>query len=75
MELYQFITLIGLLAAGFAWMITWLRSIDGRINELDKRITAVEARMNHIEIKVSVIETMLNFGQSLHSRIKERTDP
>lgn len=75
MEIYQFITLIGILAGGFAWMITWLRSIDGRINELDKRLTSVETRMNHIEIKTSVIETILNFRENLTHKWKDRTDP
>jgi hypothetical protein len=74
MELYQFLTLVALLAGGFAWMVTWLRSIDGRINEMDKRIVAVELRMNHLEIKVSVIETILNFRDSFQSKYKERAE-
>jgi hypothetical protein len=39
---FQFWTLIGLMAGGFGWMITWLRSIDKKINEIDRRLTIVE---------------------------------
>lgn len=42
MENYQFWTLVGLLAGGFAWMVTWLRSIDHRLNDLETRITVIE---------------------------------
>jgi hypothetical protein len=42
METYQFFTLIGMLAAGFAWVIYWLKSIDKHVNDLDKRITVIE---------------------------------
>lgn len=42
METYQFFTLIGMLAGGFAWMIFWLKSIDKHLNELDKRVTIIE---------------------------------
>jgi len=42
MENYQFWTLIGLLGGGFSWMIGWLRSIDKKINEVDRRLTVVE---------------------------------
>jgi hypothetical protein len=45
MEMYQFFTLVGMLAAGFGWVIH-------QINGLDKRLTSLETR-------VSVIETIL----------------
>lgn len=45
MENYQFYTLIGMLAAGFGWLIH-------QINGLDKRITAIEVRL-------SIVETIL----------------
>ncbi|HEX4839562.1 MAG TPA: hypothetical protein VFU89_03870 [Rhabdochlamydiaceae bacterium] len=62
METYQFWTLIGLIAAGFAWMISWLKSIDRSMNDIDKRVT--------------VIETILSMmGASIKLPHKERTDP
>ena len=42
MEIYQFWCLVGLIAGGFAWMITWLRSIGHRLNDLETRTTVVE---------------------------------
>ena len=39
---YQFWTLAALIAGGFGWMITWLRSIDKSMVDIDKRITVVE---------------------------------
>lgn len=42
MQDYQFWTLVALIAAGFGWMITWLRSIDKSMVDIDKRITVVE---------------------------------
>ena len=45
MDNYQFFTLVGMMAAGFSWVIH-------QINGLDKRL-------NSIEIRVSIIETIL----------------
>lgn len=42
MENYQFWTLIGLLAAGFGFMIVWLRSIDKSVADIDKRVSIIE---------------------------------
>ena len=42
MENYQFWTLVGMMAAGFGWVISWLRSIDRSITDIDKRLTVVE---------------------------------
>lgn len=42
MDMTQFFTLIGMLAGGFGWIIFWLRSIDGHLNDLDKRVTIIE---------------------------------
>lgn len=42
MENYQFWTLIALLSGGFAWMVTWLRSIDHRLEDLETRVTVIE---------------------------------
>lgn len=42
MDNYQFWSLFGLIAAGFAWMVTWLRSIDHRLNDLETRVTVIE---------------------------------
>lgn len=59
---YQFWSLVALLAGGFAWMVTWLRSIDHRLNDLETRVT--------------VIETILSMmGAPLKLPMKERKDP
>lgn len=42
MQQYEFLTLMGMLAAGFGWIIYWLRSIDKHLLELDKRVTIIE---------------------------------
>lgn len=62
METYQFWTLVGMLAGGFAWMITWLKSIDHRLNDLEKRVTVIET-----------ILSMMGAPSSL--RKKNQTDP
>jgi hypothetical protein len=67
-ENYQFWVLVGLIAGGFAWMLTWLRSIDGRLNQLETRVTVVEARMGFIERLLEMV------GASSNIR-KEKTDP
>ena len=62
MDNFQFLTLVGMLAGGFAWMIMWLRSIDHRLNDLDTRVT--------------VIETILSMmGAPIKLSNKTRTDP
>lgn len=42
MENYQFWTLIGLIGGGFGWVITWLKSIDHRIHDLETRVSIIE---------------------------------
>lgn len=62
MEIYQFWCLVGLIAGGFAWMITWLRSIDHRLNDLETRMT--------------VVETILSMmGAPIKLSNKHKTDP
>ena len=60
---YHFWTLVAMLASGFVWMVTWLRSIDHRLNDLNTRVT--------------VIDTILAMMGALIKGItkKERTDP
>lgn len=53
MEIYQFWCLVGLIAGGFAWMITWLRSIDHRLNDLETRMTVVETILSMMGAHVS----------------------
>lgn len=65
---YQFWTLVAMLAGGFSWMVTWLRSIDHRLNDLETRVTVLETRMGFIE---RILEMM-----GLPFKIqKEKTDP
>ena len=62
MEMYQFWSLIGLISGGFAWIITWLRSIDHRLNDLETRMT--------------VVETILSMmGAPIRLNQKPKTDP
>ena len=42
MEMYQFLVLVGMIAGGFAWMLTWLHSIYHRLNDMETRLTVVE---------------------------------
>lgn len=42
MDDMQFWTLAAMIAGGFAWMVTWLRSIDHRLNDLETRVTVIE---------------------------------
>ena len=59
---YQFWTLVAMIAGGFAWMVTWLRSIDHRLNDLENRVT--------------VIETILAMmGAPIKGITKPKTDP
>lgn len=39
---YQFWVLVAMIAGGFGWMVTWLRSIDHRLNDLETRVTVIE---------------------------------
>lgn len=76
MDWIQAITIIASilipLFGGFAWIVSWLRSIDHRLNDLETRVTVVETRMGFIERLLEMIGTPLKtFG---HSN-KERTDP
>ena len=66
MENYQFLTLVGMLAGGFAWMIAWLRSIDHRLNDLETRVSVLEARMGFIERLLEMFGAPIN---------KPRSDP
>lgn len=68
MEKYQFWTLVTMMAAGFGWMITWLRSIDKSVNDIDKRVTVLETRMGFIE-------RLLEMAANSKSHFKEKTDP
>lgn len=58
MEDYQFWTLVGLMTGGFGWMVTWLRSIDHRLNDLETRVTVIETilAMMGAPLKVKRIE-------------------
>lgn len=61
-QIYQFWVLVAMIAGGFAWVVTWLRSIDHRLNDLETRVT--------------VIETILSMmGAPLKITQKNRTDP
>jgi hypothetical protein len=42
MENIQFWALIGMMGAGFGWMIIQMRGLDARLNNLETRITVVE---------------------------------
>ena len=42
MENYQYWTLMGMLAAGFGWMIHQIRDIDKRLASVETRLTVVE---------------------------------
>lgn len=61
MDNMQFWTLVALISGGFAWMITWLRSIDHRLNDLETRVT--------------VIETILAMMGAPIKNITRKTDP
>lgn len=62
MDNYQFWVLVGMIAGGFGWMTTWLRSIDHRLNDLETRVT--------------VIETILSMlGAPIKGIFKNKTDP
>ena len=53
---------------GFAWMVTWLRSIDQRLNFLETRMAVVETRMGFVE---RLIEMM---GYPIKPTAKERAE-
>jgi len=42
MEQYQFWSLVGLLAAGFGWIIHQIKDIDKRMVNLEVRMTVIE---------------------------------
>jgi hypothetical protein len=63
MENYQFFTLIAMLAAGFSWMIMWLRSIDHRLNDLETRVTVIETILAMMGAPIRSVQN------------KERTNP
>ena len=76
MEIYQFltfigmfVTLLGLIAGGFAWMLVWLKAIDKSVHELDKRVTILETRVGFIERLLEM------FARNGRLEFKERTDP
>ena len=68
MQDYQFWSLVAMIASGFAWMISWLRSIDKRLNGLETRVSVVEARMGFIERLLEMIGVPVKNS-------RERTDP
>jgi len=49
-------------------MITWLRSIDQRLNKLETRVTVLETRMGFVERLLEMIGLP-------YKPPKERTDP
>ncbi len=51
-EMYQFFTVIGMLAAGFGWLIHQMNGLDDRIRHLETRVNAIETRL-------SILETIL----------------
>jgi hypothetical protein len=69
MEIYQFLTLVGMLAGGFGWMLIWLKAIDKSVHELDKRVTILETRVGFIERLLEM------FARNGKLEFKERTDP
>jgi hypothetical protein len=69
MQDYQFFSLVGMIAGGFWWMISWLRSIDTRLNGLENRVSVLETRMGFIE---RLLEMM---GMPTKISYKDRTDP
>lgn len=54
---------------GFAWMVSWLRSIDHRLNDLETRVTVLETRMGFIERLIELI------GIPIKSINQAKTDP
>lgn len=53
MENYQFWALIGMLTAGFGWIVV----------RFDKKFDHVEKRLNDIDKRITIVETILNmFG-------------
>lgn len=56
MEMYQFFTLVGMLAAGFGWVIH-------QISGLDRRITAIETRLSIVETILSMMGMPIKPGK------------
>ena len=42
MEFYQFITIIGMLAGGFGWMLVKFSGIETRMSSIEQRISHLE---------------------------------
>jgi len=42
MDNMQFFTIIGMLAAGFGWLIHQLNCLNKRMNNLESRVTVIE---------------------------------
>jgi hypothetical protein len=51
MELYQFWTLVGMLTAGFGWLIHQINGVKDRMAKLETRITVIETILGMIGIK------------------------
>jgi len=66
---YQFLTLVAMLVGGFGWIISWLRSIDRRLNDLETRVTVIETRLGFVE---RLLEMM---GLPIKGILKEKTNP
>ena len=56
---YQFWTLVGLIAAGFSWMVSWLRSIDHRLNDLETRVTVIETILSMIGAPIKGLQNKM----------------
>lgn len=55
-SMYQFWVLVGLIAGGFAWMVTWLRSIDHRLNDLETRVTVIETILSMMGAPIKITQ-------------------
>jgi len=38
-------TAVSMLAGGIGWVISWLKNVDKRANELEKEVAVIKARM------------------------------
>ncbi len=72
---FQFWTMVGMMAGGFGWVITWLRSIDQRLNGIETRTAVVETKVTILETRMGFIERLLELGGFQPKGLKERTDP
>ena len=55
--MYQFFTLVGMLATGFGWVIH-------QINGLEKRLTSLETRVSIIETILSMMGMPIKQGKA-----------